>query len=261
MFNSLPAWVVMWVMALGIYAACKTLTWLTSSVPTAPLGQQTAYLFAWPGMDANAFLSPRRTSLPRWSEWYFAVAKLILGIVLLWFATPLVPADAPLLRGWLGMVGLTFVLHFGLFHLLSCFWRGCGIDAKPLMCWPILATSLADFWGRRWNTAFRDLTHRYLFKPFTKRLAPRGGLGVGFLMSGLVHDAVISVPANGGYGGPTLYFILQGLGLLFERQRFGRRIRGRLFTGIVLVTPAPLLFHPPFVERVMLPFFASISAA
>lgn len=77
------------------------------------------------------------------------------------------------------MAGLIFVLHFGSFHLLSCAWRAAGVDARPLMHWPVAATSLADFWGRRWNTAFRDLTHRFLFRPLTRRLGPRAGLAAG----------------------------------------------------------------------------------
>ena len=37
--------------------------------------------------------------------------------------------------------------------------------------WTLLARSLADFWGRRWNTAFNVLADRYGFR----RLAPRVG--------------------------------------------------------------------------------------
>src|SRR5207253_1255964 len=107
---------------------------------------------------------------PNLREWCFATAKCALGAAILWGITPLVPSYLPLLRGWVGMVGFVFILHFGVFHLLSCAWRGWGVDAKPLMNWPLLATTLADFWSRRWNIAFRDLTSRFLFRPLAKSL-------------------------------------------------------------------------------------------
>jgi alginate O-acetyltransferase complex protein AlgI len=134
------------------------------------------------------------------------------------------------------------------------------------MIWPILAKSLSEFWSKRWNTAFRDLTHRFVFRPFAARGKARTGVFAVFLLSGLVHDLVISLPAGGPYGLPTLYFLVQWLGLLVERSRFGKRLglgsgwRGRLFTAIVLVAPAVGLFHPPFVREVMLPFLDVIGA-
>lgn len=179
---------------------------------------------------------------------------------------PLVAPD--LLRGWAGMVGLIFVLHFvGSFHLLSCAWRAAGVNAKPLMNWPVLATSVSEFWGKRWDTAFRDLTHRFLFRPLASRLGARAGVAAGFLFSGVVHDLVISGPVRAGYGWPTLYFAVQGLGLLAEKSKTGKRFglgagwRGRAFTAAVVVGPAFGLFHPPFVRGVILPFLAAIGAA
>jgi D-alanyl-lipoteichoic acid acyltransferase DltB (MBOAT superfamily) len=164
------------------------------------------------------------------------------------------------------MTGLIFLLHFGTFHLLSCAWRAAGVDAKPLMNWPLLSASVGEFWGRRWNTAFRDLTHRFLFRPLLGWFGPRAGVAAGFLFSGVVHDLVISVPAGGGYGWPTLYFALQGLGLLAERSRFGKSLglgggwKGRAFTAGVVAGPACGLFHPPFVLGVVLPFLAAVGA-
>jgi hypothetical protein len=58
-----------------------------------------------------------------------------------------------------------------------------------------------------------------------------------------MHELVISVPARGGYGGPTLYFATQGAAMLVERSRFGRRIglgsgwQGRAFMMLVLIVP------------------------
>jgi alginate O-acetyltransferase complex protein AlgI len=134
------------------------------------------------------------------------------------------------------------------------------------MDWPIAATSVSDFWGRRWNLAFRDLTHRFLFRPLTPLFGARGAVLAGFVFSGLVHDFVISLSARGGYGLPTLFFLISGLAMFAERGRLGRMLglgrgwRGWLFTALTILAPAPLLFHPPFVERIVVPFLQAIGA-
>jgi len=134
------------------------------------------------------------------------------------------------------------------------------------MDWPLKSTSLGEYWGRRWNSAFRDLAHRFLFRPLTARFGARWALIAGFTFSALLHDAVISYPAGGGYGGPTLFFLLQAVGLLVERSKRGRAYglgagwRGWLFTMAMLLLPAPLLFHRPFVVRVVVPFMHAIGA-
>ena len=252
-----PPWMVMWAIAVAVFALCKVLTWRAGLRP-ASLGRHIAYFIAWPGLDAKAFLGPKTARPPKISEWLFATCKMAFGAVVLWGAVPEV--EAPLFRGWVGMLGLIFLLHFGAFHLLSRSWRAAGVEAKPLMQWPIAAASLADFWGRRWNTAFRDLTFHLLFRPLAKSLGARAGLAAGFLFSGLVHDLVISVPAGGGYGWPTLYFTIQGLGLLVERKLKLSGIANRLFTAIVLLAPAAGLFHEPFILNVILPFLDVIGA-
>jgi hypothetical protein len=87
-----------------------------------------------------------------------------------------------------------------------------------------------------------------------------------FVASGLIHDLVISFPARGGYGLPTAYFILQGLGVMLERSRWGRKfglqkgLIAWIFLLIVAAAPAFWLFHPPFVLRVILPFMQAIHA-
>ena len=262
-----PRWALMWLLAIAVYAGFKWLTWRRTLAADAPMWKHLGYLLAWPGMDAAAFLKPGAQPLrPAASEWIVAAGKVAIGTLILWVVTRLIPAEYASLRGWAGMTGLVFVLHFGLIHLLSCVWRSIGVNARPLMDWPIAATSVGDFWGRRWNTAFRDLTHLYLFRPLTPLFGPRGAILAGFAFSGLIHDFVISLAARGGYGLPTLFFLISGLAIFAERSRLGRKLglgrgwRGWLFTGITILGFAPLLFHPPFVERIVVPFLEAIGA-
>ena len=186
----------------------------------------------------------------------------LLGAGLVWFAVPAISADAWLLRGWLGLVGIIMMLHFGTFHLLALALQTANLNARPNMQAPLLARSLADFWGRRWNTAFNVLADRYGFRPLTPRIGPRAALAVVFLASGLLHEAVITLPARGGYGLPTAYFALQAVGLFVERAPLIRRRPWlkRLFAWLVLLAPIGCLFPPVFVRNVMLPMLQAIGA-
>jgi D-alanyl-lipoteichoic acid acyltransferase DltB (MBOAT superfamily) len=224
-------------------------------------------LIAWPGLDADAFLRPADRSavvMPSIAEWVTALAMTSAGVMLLFQITPQLALSHALAAGWLGFAAILLILHFGLFHLLSCAWRSFGVQAAPLMNNPLAAENVSEYWGRRWNTAFRDLTHKFLFRPLTVRFGPKRALFIGFLVSGLVHDLVISFPAGAGYGGPTLFFMIQGAALLIERTQTGRRFglgrgwRGWLFTMIVLVGPVWLLFHPPFATHVIQPFVLDV---
>jgi predicted DCC family thiol-disulfide oxidoreductase YuxK len=266
----LPPWMFMWALAAAIYAGFKWLTYCRvreSGVAIDPL-RTIAYLFAWPGMDAAAFLSQaERQRRPARSEWMVAALKTAFGAALLLYAAPAALPGHPMLAGWLAMAGLVFVLHFGTFHLLSLGWRTVGVNAVPLMCNPLRSASLADFWGRRWNTAFHELATRFSFRPLRVRVGPAVATFLVFLLSGAIHELVISLPARGGYGLPTGYFVVQGLGLLSERSTYGRRIglgrgwRGWLFTMVVTAGPAYWLFPPPFVYRVVLPMLAPLAHA
>ena len=264
-----PRWGFMWTLAVAIYAGCKWLSWRRTLVPGAPLWRHAGYLLAWPGMDAAAFLNSSSNSklspcCP--GEWFFALAKLAGGILLFWGVARIVPQQYPLVVGWIGMIGIVMTLHFGLFHLLSCGWRTIGVDARPLMNSPLISNSISEFWGLRWNAAFRDLTHRFLFRPLIPKFGAPGTIFIVFLFSGLIHDLVISLPAWGGYGGPTAFFLIQGSAILWSRSAIGRRIGlrngllGWAFMILVLLLSMFLLFQPVFVEAVIVPFMKAMEA-
>lgn len=263
-----PAWVYMWGVALTFYALAKWLTLRQALAIARPANTKVSnYLLAWVGMDARTFLFGQKpTSRPSTGEWLYAAVKSSFGASLIWGVTRLIPASAGWLQGWVGMIGCIFLLHFGLFHLLALAWRRAGIDAVPIMRAPVLAVSLAEFWGKRWNLAFHQLAQELAFRPLRRRWgAPAATLCV-FALSGLVHEAVISLPAHGGYGLPTLYFLIQGFGLLWERSRWGRWLgigsgcRGWIWTFACTAAPVALLFHPLFITNVILPFLRAIGA-
>jgi D-alanyl-lipoteichoic acid acyltransferase DltB (MBOAT superfamily) len=158
------------------------------------------------------------------------------------------------------------MLHFGAFELLSLAWRRAGVRAAPLMQQPLRSTSLAELWGRRWNTAFHALVERSVFRPLRPIVGAAAATVSVFLLSGVLHELVISVPAHAGYGLPTLYFALQAVGVIVERTPaakavgLGAGLRGRLFTAAIAGVPVFMLFPPSFVRAVVLPMLARVGA-
>lgn len=268
----LVPWQWMWLLALTLFAGVKLLTigrlglHARQAFPTARL---LGYLLLWPGMRPQPFFRGAETpGLPVKSLLVRGVFHVLLGAAILWL-TPrswlvALPAWA---RGWVGLVGIALVLHFGLFDLLAAAWRRRGVAVEPLFLRPTYSASVSEFWSRRWNRAFSDFSRDLILKPCSRRVSTRAAGFTVFVISGLMHDLVISVPAGGGYGLPTLYFLLQGLlvrceGIRPVRDCLRRRPAfAHIWTWIAVVAPAPLLFHTPFLERIVLPFLAALGAA
>lgn len=268
MLATWPGWGAMWLLAVAIFSVCKMITWLAANVQGQPVWRQVAYWFGWPGLNADQFLDGRsRPHRPSVQEWFGGAVQFLFGVAIFWNAQHSYFATSPILLGWAGMVGVVLMLHFGAFKVLSCGWRSIGVDARPLMVAPLAATSVTEFWGKRWNTAFRDFAHQILFRPLARRCGVRAALFLTFLISGLIHDVVISLPAGGGYGGPTAFFVIQPVAMAVERSRLGRKLglgsgwRGWLFTAAMLVLPAGLLFHECFIHAVVIPFMRAMGAA
>jgi len=258
----------MWLVALSIYGGCKWVTLrralkknLRPGVPRA-----LSYLLLWPGMDAMSFLDAKASPqhyqmLFPGSAWISGFLNVLVGGSLIWSAT-IVVLLLPEAAGWMTMTGIVFVLHFGLFKLLALFWQSRGVRALPIMRRPLKASSLGEFWSERWNTAFTGLVHDLALRPLARRFGVSGAILGVFLISGLVHELVISIPARDGFGLPTGYFLLQGLGVVLARQgdRWGlnKGIKGRIYAALFTAGPVYWLFHPPFVHNVNLPMLSAI---
>jgi hypothetical protein len=258
----LAPWQAMISLALAIYAAAKVATWWPARHRLGAW-RGAAYLLGWVGMDPRPFFERRDLPLPTLATTLAGANKLAVGIFVVGASATFAPT-MPIAAGLAGLTGLVLVFHFGSFHLLALAWRRAGFDVREIMNEPLASTSLVDFWSRRWNLAFRDLAHRFVFLPLANRIGALRATVAVFAASGVIHDIVISLPARGGYGLPTLYFLLQAACFSAQRTRLARRLRlasgtlGRLTTMLVVVCPAPLLFHEPFLERVMLPLVVCI---
>lgn len=255
-----PPWLFMWLLAAGCYFSFKVLILWKARV-AAPAAEIAAWVLLCPTFSFPNF--HRRSVTPRATVLRLALAgmvNLMFGAVLLWVvARHLV--QVPMMAAWVAMVGLIFVLHFGSFHLVTAFWMQRGRAVEPLMKNPLAACSLADFWGRRWNTAFRDGMNLLVFRPVAMRRGVRPAHWLVFLFSGLLHEAVISLPAGAGWGGPTAYFLLQALGMdLSSRLHLKEGLVCRVWTLAFVILPVGLLFHLPFIHAVILPFLKTIGA-
>jgi alginate O-acetyltransferase complex protein AlgI len=264
-------WVWMWFVGFTIFFGFKFLTLLrldaTCRQPFMP-GMLAAYLFLWPGLGPRVFVEPA-LGKPRRAERLLAngCLQLFAGAAALWVVPRWLPASSPSWHCvWIGMVGFSLFLHFGLFDLLAVFWRSKGIPVEKLFSNPWRSISLTDFWSNRWNRSFSDFARSMIFRP----LARRWGTGLAtlavFTFSGFIHEMMISVPARGGYGGPMMYFIMNGLAVWTETQSGWRKLTqawpvlGRIWAMTLVIAPLPLLFHAPFQTRVVLPFLNALGA-
>ncbi|MGB0581941.1 MAG: MBOAT family protein [Limisphaerales bacterium] len=131
------------------------------------------------------------------------------------------------------------------------------MEARPIMDFPLLAASLSDFWGNRWNRGFNVPARRHLFLPMAREHGVVVATMIVFGVSGLLHEIVISVVAGSGFGMPTIYFLIQGAGVLLERKIASPWCK-RLVAVAVVLLPVGLLFHSPFINNVMLPFVSAV---
>ncbi len=210
------------------------------------------FLAPWPGMNPAAFVRTG-AARPRWLTWGAAGAGA--GLALLALAHVLTAIGIG--RFWVAlavMPGFSLFLHFGMFTLLTWAYRRAGYAVGLPFGNPLRARSLEKFWGHLWNRPFIELTASLVLRPLRARGVGRtAAVFAGFMVSGLLHELAITVPAGGGYGGPTLYFLLQGLGWTWEQRLTLRGLVARGWTWAWILIPLPLVFPAEFAYRVMFP--------
>ena len=226
------------------------------------------FVFAagWAGMRPHPFETFKSAPLPGGTSFIsYGISRLVVGAVLIFLAHQVVklPLNNHLIYFSVSailLVALSLILHFGLLSISAGMWRFSGVDTYLLFRQPAMALSLTELWSKRWNLAFSEMAAIAVFRPLVKRIGAGGALMATFLFSGLLHEIALSLPVNSGYGLPTLYFVIQGLLVLLEKQMQKRKITllqnqvvAKVWLFFWLVVPMPLLFHATFINEVVWP--------
>jgi hypothetical protein len=228
--------------------------------PAFPFSAWLAFALGWPGMRPSLFAHPKPQPLEgahrliRAGALYFAAGALLLIVSRVWASAVHEKWSATAIF----FLGSSLLVHFGAFDLLAGMWRNVGVACEALFRAPWLAQSLSEFWSRRWNLAFSEMTAIAVYRPLSGTVGRGGALMASFLVSGVLHEMAISLPVRAGFGLPTAYFALHGLRVLVERHlaRLNRPIGGwvgRVWTLAWLVVPLPILFHRAFLEGIVWP--------
>jgi alginate O-acetyltransferase complex protein AlgI len=224
------------------------------------VGRWLGFSVLWVGMRPDLFDGRASGPLPGardllWRGAFFFVAGSFLVLAA---RGALSLSGSHLLSTVLLLPGLSLVLHFGILNVMAGAWRSRGIACDTLFPAPLRSESLTEFWGRRWNLAFSEMSAIAVYHPLTPHTGRTAAKAAAFLFSGLLHEMAISLPVQAGFGLPMTYFILHGGLVLVERSlhRRGRGLSGaagRAWTLFWLAAPLPLLFHVPFLRGVLWP--------
>lgn len=143
------------------------------------------------------------------------------------------------------------------------------VQLEPQFDEPYLATSLQDFWGKRWNLMVSNILRPTVYSPIRsfcelmagktiwRKWCPVPAMLVAFLVSGLMHELVFyNIGRLKPTGEATCFFLLSGISVAVEmgikRLLAGRFsipiILSRTLTLVFLVSSSFWLFFPPLLR-------------
>jgi hypothetical protein len=159
------------------------------------------------------------------------------------------------LRWYVGGAPLPFAFIALLDAVIALALAPAGRSVPPVNLAPYLATSLSDFWSRRWNSIVNTLLRDHVYRPVAHRGAV-AAMTATFVASAALHAYLIGmllgVLATLAW---TAFFLVQPALMWLERRLRVRRWRpawGHAWTVGALMLPYPLFIEPVLVlfERV-----------
>lgn len=233
---------------------------------TLSFKQWLVFAGGWAGMRAQPFETLGGPPIAgAWPMIRFGVSRVAFGAILIGLAHLIVNLQLDhqftyICVSIILLVGLSLILHFGFLSISAGMYRLQGVNTYLLFRQPATATSLTEFWSKRWNIAFSEMTSVAIFRPLKNKFGAAAALMLAFAFSGLLHELALSLPVNAGYGLPMLYFMLHGVLVLFEKWLTLRRVKflqhpiwAHVWVFFWLVIPMPLLFHTAFINHVIWP--------
>jgi hypothetical protein len=228
--------------------------------------QWSAFALGWFGMRPalfETFPAPSQR-LPYATIAMRGISRIALGMVLVYLSAVIETTNTSIMiiADLALLVGISFILHFGILNLSTAYWRWWGVNVKELFRSPYKSRSLNEFWGKRWNMAFSEMTTLIAYRPLKFKIGKTAAMIISFLLSGVLHEIAISLPVKAGYGLPMLYFALHGILMYTEEKSafvqkiLASKILSHLWVLGWLILPIHLLFHPAFMEGVLKPLRA-----
>ncbi|MFY0541896.1 MBOAT family protein [Nannocystis pusilla] len=188
---------------------------------------------------------PPRFDVAVWSQTAVAAAFMYMS---LWTGVVLAPHHGGLPLRWLA--GCAFIYAFAetAAGLLEGIGRLLGARVPPVQRHPILARSLRDFWGERWNLVVNRWLRQHCFVPLARRGHAGAGLALAFAVSVALHTWIVAASLDLDMVLRTAaFFSLQGVLLAVEGPLRVRRwplplARAWALGGTIL--PSPLFTEP-----------------
>lgn len=184
-----------------------------------------------------------------WVAWRRVVGFGVPTAVTTWLLIGLgPPADLGRVAWWLLGAVWAYTSIEALTATARAVARLLGFSLPTLHRDPILARSLSEFWGQRWNLCVRSMLHDHCFWPLARRAGVAAAVLGSFAASAALHFWLI-LPAGGLAMASSMgaYFLLQGLLVLLERRigvaRSCRPLQ-HAWTVSGVVLPLPLFLEP-----------------
>jgi hypothetical protein len=226
----------------GMIASMATIKNATLATERCPVWQRLFHLI---------FLGhPMRAGIVKPRRWHRALAHLVLdalgcgaAILTLRHLTP-----AHYFCRWaLGVVLLYLLVDLLLEGLPRFCFSVAGASMHTIHRTPIAASSLRDFWGRRWNRIVSGWLNTFIFSPLARRHRPGLGVTCAFLTSAAMHAWLVARLGATAASSMAMFFGLQGLFIWAEDRlcvKAWPAPLARAWTLSVLVGLSPLIVVP-----------------
>jgi hypothetical protein len=236
--------------------------------PTADFRTRLALFFTWGGMRK---ITRRASRFDLSSLLCLIAASVVFAAALAW--VNVVPAvGCRLLARWLAGGVMIFAFAEMIVAGHDFLTTLAGLSAPALMRSPFLATSVGEFWAKRWNRVASALLFRPLFFALFAWHGTALALFITFFVSAAAH-VLLAFMAMGRWKISLVcgaFFLVQPLFILVERwlnTRLWPTAAARVWTLAVLAITSPLFVEPALqiitpslggTNQVLLPAIAAL---